>query len=46
MTGVVFLDKPKGLTSFVAANRVKRILNAKKSGHWKRIAAAEQVFFS
>ena len=33
MTGVIFLDKPKGLTSFVAANRVKRILNAKKSGH-------------
>lgn len=33
MTGVVFLDKPKGLTSFVAANRVKRVLGAKKSGH-------------
>ncbi len=33
MTGVVFLDKPQGLTSFVAANRVKRVLNAKKSGH-------------
>jgi len=33
MTGVIFLDKPKGLTSFVAANRVKRILGAKKSGH-------------
>ena len=33
MTGVIFLDKPKGLTSFVAANRVKRTLGAKKSGH-------------
>ncbi len=33
MTGVVFLDKPKGLTSFVAANRVKRVLDAKKAGH-------------
>lgn len=33
MTGVIFLDKPQGMTSFVAANRVKRILSAKKSGH-------------
>lgn len=33
MTGVVFLDKPHGMTSFVAANRVKRVLGAKKSGH-------------
>ena len=33
MTGVVFLDKPQGLTSFVAANRAKRVLGAKKSGH-------------
>lgn len=33
MTGVVFLDKPQGMTSFVAANRVKRVLGAKKSGH-------------
>lgn len=33
MTGVIFLDKPQGMTSFVAANRVKRILGAKKSGH-------------
>lgn len=33
MTGVVFLDKPQGMTSFVAANRTKRILGAKKSGH-------------
>lgn len=33
MTGVIFLDKPKGMTSFVAANRVKRRLSAKKSGH-------------
>ena len=33
MTGVIFLDKPQGMTSFVAANRVKRVLGAKKSGH-------------
>ena len=33
MTGVIFLDKPQGLTSFVAANRVKRVLGAKKAGH-------------
>lgn len=33
MTGVVFLDKPQGLTSFVAANRVKRLFGAKKAGH-------------
>ena len=33
MTGVVFVDKPQGMTSFVAANRTKRVLGAKKSGH-------------
>lgn len=33
MTGVVFVDKPQGMTSFVAANRSKRLLGAKKSGH-------------
>lgn len=33
MTGVIFVDKPQGMTSFVAANRAKRVLGAKKSGH-------------
>lgn len=33
MTGFIFLDKPEGLTSFVAANRVKRILKISKTGH-------------
>lgn len=33
MTGFIFLDKPEGLTSFVAANRVKRILKINKTGH-------------
>ena len=33
MTGVFFLDKPQCMTSFVAANRVNRVLGAKKSGH-------------
>ncbi len=33
MTGVAFIDKPQGMTSFVAANRAKRVLGAKKSGH-------------
>lgn len=33
MTGFIFLDKPEGLTSFVAANRVKRILKINKAGH-------------
>ena len=33
LTGFVFLDKPEGLTSFVAANRVKRILKINKTGH-------------
>ena len=33
MTGFIFLDKPEELTSFVAANRVKRILKINKTGH-------------
>lgn len=33
LTGFIFLDKPEGLTSFVAANRVKRILKINKTGH-------------
>ena len=33
MTGFIFLDKPEGLTSFVATNRVRRILKINKTGH-------------
>lgn len=33
MTGFIFLDKPKDITSFVAANRIKRILKVNKTGH-------------
>lgn len=33
LTGFIFLDKPEGLTSFVVANRVKRILKINKTGH-------------
>ena len=33
LTGFIFLDKPEGLTSFGAANRVKRILKINKTGH-------------
>lgn len=33
MTGFVFLDKPEGITSFTAVNRVRRILGVKKAGH-------------
>ena len=33
MTGFIFLDKPKDITSFTAANRVRRILGVKKTGH-------------
>lgn len=33
MTGFVFLDKSEGMTSFSAANKVRRILGAKKAGH-------------
>ena len=33
MTGFIFLDKPKDITSFTAANKVRRILGVKKTGH-------------
>ena len=33
MDGFVFVDKPKGLTSFQVCEIVKRKLNAKKAGH-------------
>lgn len=33
MTGILLLDKPQNMTSFVAANRVKRFSGAKKTGH-------------
>lgn len=33
MTGVVFLDKPQGMTSFSAANKLRWKLGAKKAGH-------------
>lgn len=33
MTGFVFLDKPEGITSFIAARRVRGILKAGKTGH-------------
>ncbi len=33
MTGVVFLDKAQGMTSFTAANKLRRNLGAKKAGH-------------
>lgn len=33
MTGFIFLDKPKGITSFIAANSVRRITGVKKAGH-------------
>lgn len=33
MVGFIFLDKPEGITSFVAANRIKRILGIGKTGH-------------
>ena len=33
MDGFLCLDKPSGITSFSAANRLRRILNAKKAGH-------------
>ena len=33
MNGFVCLDKPQGITSFIAAARVKRILGEKKAGH-------------
>lgn len=33
MTGILLLDKPTGMTSFSAVNRVRRQLNIKKAGH-------------
>ena len=33
MTGVILLDKPAGITSFSAVNRVRRMLGVKKAGH-------------
>ncbi len=33
MTGFIFLDKPEGITSFTAVNKVRRILGVKKAGH-------------
>ncbi|MDD6012661.1 MAG: tRNA pseudouridine(55) synthase TruB [Oscillospiraceae bacterium] len=33
MTGFVFLDKEQGMTSFSAANRLRRIFGVKKAGH-------------
>lgn len=33
MTGVIFIDKPKGITSFGAVARVRRICGEKKCGH-------------
>lgn len=33
MTGWICIDKPEGLTSFTAANRVRGILGLKKAGH-------------
>lgn len=33
MTGWICIDKPEGLTSFTAANRVRGILGLKKTGH-------------
>ncbi len=33
MTGWICIDKPEGMTSFTAANRVRGILRLKKTGH-------------
>lgn len=33
MTGIILIDKPQNMTSFSAANRVRRILGVKKAGH-------------
>lgn len=33
MTGFIFLDKPGGITSFTAVNKVRRLLGVKKAGH-------------
>ena len=33
MNGWVFIDKPNGITSFQAVNRIKKALGVKKIGH-------------
>lgn len=33
MTGFLCLDKPEGITSFTAVNRIRRICSQKKAGH-------------
>lgn len=33
MTGFICLDKPEGITSFTAVNKLRRICNIKKAGH-------------
>lgn len=33
INGVIFLDKPSGITSHTAVKRIKRIFNAEKAGH-------------
>ncbi len=33
MTGIILLDKPKDITSFLAIAKVRRIVNEKKAGH-------------
>ena len=33
MTGFVFLDKEEGITSFIAAAKMRRIFSEKKAGH-------------
>lgn len=33
MDGVILVDKPKGMTSFSLASKVKRLTSSKKSGH-------------
>ncbi|NLB36626.1 MAG: tRNA pseudouridine(55) synthase TruB [Clostridiales bacterium] len=33
MTGIILLDKPKGITSFLALAKVRRIVSEKKAGH-------------
>ncbi len=33
MTGFICINKPQGITSFITANRVRRIASVKKTGH-------------
>ena len=33
MTGFIFLDKEEGITSFIAAAKMRRIFSEKKAGH-------------